>query len=114
MKKLSYFIPHLILILLLVNKKMIDNRKMKSHSDLRGISSLSENNILLKDNFHNIQSLENPDQGVQSLLHQERMDQKLLNDLKFSEKINSDILTGNTISWLKPILVYDYCFCERR
>ena len=68
MKKISYFIPHLILVTLLVNKKMIDKRKMENHLDLRSVSSFPKKNNLSK---------EDPSQGLQ-IVESPKKDQPLL------------------------------------
>ena len=95
MKKLSYFIPHLILIALLANKKIIDKRKKGDHHNLRNISSLQKKNNLPEGNlFLNSQSIKSPEKKSpeKSLQEPSPLNQRLFSHLKLPEKLKKRLM----------------------
>lgn len=88
MKKLSYFIPHLILIALLINKKIA------SHNDSRQISSFSRENHLPEKNIPNTQSLEKSKISIHKLF---LSDENFFNETKPTEESMERVFEKNVL-----------------
>ena len=83
MKKLSYFIPHLILVALLVNKEIINKKQTENFDNLRSISSLSEENYLLKGSI--LLNTQSPEEHERNFPGLSLLNEKSFNQPNFEE-----------------------------
>lgn len=105
MKKLYYFIPHLILIALLVNKKITDKKQMAAHNDSRHISSFSEENHLSKKNT--LLKVQNPEKFKIPARKLSMLNKNFFNQFKLPEESGERVIEFS-LSTEKSVLLPNY------